>query len=173
MPAADHEDRALTSIAYVLLVLSTSVVGDGRLLTPERLLAPEPGEQVIAQLQIRQRLIIRVPAISQTTLPVPLPRTPVKWTEKRGPQCVPMNLLAGAAVTQADAIDLYLRGGQRLRARLDDDCPALDYYQGFYVAPAADGQICADRDVIRTRSGGHCAIVKFRTLVPEKVRAQR
>lgn len=147
-------------IAYALLTLATSASAG----VPP--LASEP--LVLTQLQIRRRIIIRVPAMPIMPLAVPLPRRPIIWREKRGPKCVPMNALAGAAVTQSDAVDLYLRGGERLRARLDDDCPALDYYYGFYIAPAPDGQICADRDVIRTRSGGQCPIVKFRRLVPGK-----
>lgn len=128
---------------------------------------------VIAQIRIQQRVIIRVPALPSATLPLPLPRVPVIWHEKRGPSCVPMTAVAGVALTQADAVDLYLRGGERMRAKLDDDCPALDYYAGFYVVPDKDGQICADRDVIHTRSGGQCGIVKFRRLVASKDRAQR
>ena len=55
-----------------------------------------------------------------------------------------------------------------MRARLQDECPALDYYRGFYVRPQPDGRICADRDAIRTRSGGDCGIDRFRRLVPAK-----
>ena len=154
----------MTPLTYVLLAAATS--------TPATtLLASAPPEYAsieIVQLRIRQRMIVRVPAMANIALPVPLPRLPTTWREKRGPSCIAMTALAGAAVTQADAVDLYLRGGQRLRARLDKDCPALDYYHGFYVVPAKDGQICADRDVIRTRSGGQCEIMKFRKLVPGK-----
>jgi hypothetical protein len=51
-----------------------------------------------------------------------------------------------------------------MRAKLERSCPALDYYFGFYIMPAADGQICADRDSIRSRVGGECGIDRFRTL---------
>ena len=51
-----------------------------------------------------------------------------------------------------------------IRARLASSCPALDYYYGFYITPNADGQVCADRDVIRSRMGGACQIDKFRLL---------
>lgn len=154
----------MTSIAYALLAVTTSALADE---------PPPVRPPAFVQLRIQQRVIVRVRAMPVPSLPVPLPRVPVVWREKRGPSCVPMNLLAGAAVTQADAVDLYLRGGERMRARLDDDCPALDYYLGFYVVPNKDGQICAGRDVIRTRSGGQCEIVKFRRLMPAKERAQR
>ncbi len=53
-----------------------------------------------------------------------------------------------------------------MRAVLEDQCPALDYYSGFYVVPPPDGKICADRDSIHTRSGADCEVDKFRALTP-------
>ena len=79
-----------------------------------------------------------------------------------------MNTVGGAAIIEADSVDLYLRGGVRMRARLDDACPALDYYSGFYISPTRDGMICADRDAIRTRAGGTCNIDRFRLLAVER-----
>lgn len=81
---------------------------------------------------------------------------------------MPLAALAGAAITQPDSVDLFLRGGARLRARLDDDCPALDYYSGFYVRPTADGQVCERRDSLHTRAGGQCTIERFRSLQPDR-----
>lgn len=114
----------------------------------------------MAQLTIRQRIVIRVPAAPVT--PAPLLR--LRWKEKSGPKCIPANALAAAAVFKADAVDLMLRGGKRLRALLDDDCPALDFYRGFYLTPTDDGKICAGRDMIHSRMGGQCSIEKFKTL---------
>ena len=79
-----------------------------------------------------------------------------------------MNALAAAAIFKADAVDLMLRGGKRLRALLDDDCPALDFYSGFYITPSDDGKICAGRDMIHSRAGGKCGIDKFKTLELDK-----
>lgn len=113
----------------------------------------------LAQLTTEQSVIVRVPRRT--------PVKPLKWKSKKGPQCVPMAAIAGAAVIANDAIDLALRGGQRLRAHFASNCPALDYYSGFYILPTDDGKICADRDVIRTRAGGQCEILRFRKLVPD------
>lgn len=110
-----------------------------------------------AQLTIEQSLVIRVPRR--------IPAKPLKWKSKKGPKCVAMSSIAGAAVVADDAIDLVLRGGQRLRAHFSSRCPALDYYSGFYILPTADGRICADRDMIRTRAGGQCEIQRFRKLI--------
>lgn len=140
----------MTCLAYALLAAATSIA---------------PGEPLaLAQLSIQRRVVIRVPARAT----VPPPERRIKWKETKGPKCVPMGALAGAAITGPDRVDLFLRGGARLRAELDDECPAIDFYSGFYVRPTADGRMCADRDMIHSRGGAECGIERFRTLVPEK-----
>ena len=91
---------------------------------------------------------------------------PLRWKIKKGPKCVEMAAIAGAAIVTDDAIDLVMRGGDRLRAQFSSSCPALDYYRGFYISPNPDGMVCADRDIIRSRMGGACGIEKFRSLKP-------
>ena len=116
-----------------------------------------------AGLLIQERVVVRVPARAATIAPAR-----IKWKEKRGPRCVPMASVGGAAVIERDSVDLMLKGGQRVRARFKSSCPALDYYSGFYIMPSADAQICADRDSIHTRAGGECQITRFRKLVAGK-----
>ncbi|WP_141395872.1 hypothetical protein [Sphingomonas spermidinifaciens] len=124
------------------------------------------------QIRIERHVIVRVPRMSvapgvvTTAAAAPLP--PISWSERRAEQCVPVRALAGASITRPDSVDLVLSGGRRMRARLDDDCPALGFYSGFYLRPPADGQICAKRDSIRSRSGGECRIEGLRTLVPSR-----
>ena len=79
-----------------------------------------------------------------------------------------MPQLAGAIVTAPNAIDLVQRGGARQRAQLDKDCASVDLGYGFYLRPTSDGQVCSGRDSIHARTGGHCAISRFRTLVPQR-----
>ena len=74
--------------------------------------------------------------------------------------------IAGAAITPDGAVDFVLRGGRRMRAWLESECPALDFYQGFYVKPDPDGRVCAGRDSIHSRSGGECQIDRLRRLEP-------
>lgn len=153
----------MTPIAYGLVAMAASALP-----------APHPAapgsesrraeEVYVAQMTIRQRLIIRVPAMNH---PPPPPR-PIRMKEVKGPKCVPLNQLAGASIGQNDAVDLFLRGGMRLRAQLDDDCPALDYYSGFYINPTADGQVCQRRDMLHTRAGQQCRVQRFRMLVPDR-----
>lgn len=123
---------------------------------------------------VRERFIIRVPlprilrreAASASAAVAAPPLT--RWKTKKGPACVPLGMLAGAQVSAPASIDLTLKGGGRIRAELEDRCPALDYYGGFYLKPTADGKVCADRDAIHTRAGGACEIERFRRLVPAK-----
>ncbi|UVO54626.1 hypothetical protein [Sphingomonas sp. SUN039] len=153
----------MTPIAYGLLVAATSVAPAPA--PAAEAAAPPPTTQVqVTQMLIQQRIIIRVPAMS----PPPPPPRPIKWKEVKGPKCVPVSQLAGASIGQNDTVDLFLRGGTRLRAKLDDDCPALDYYSGFYLAPTPDGQVCQRRDMLHTRAGQQCRVERFRMLVPER-----
>ncbi|UUL82730.1 hypothetical protein [Sphingomonas qomolangmaensis] len=123
-----------------------------------------------ATVRVRQRILIRVTRISIPRTPIasaaPLP--PISWVEQRSEQCVPMESLAGAAITRPDSVDLVLAGGKRMRAKLDGDCPALGFYQGFTVARTSDGRLCAQRDTIRSASGSTCRIEGFRSLVPAR-----
>lgn len=121
-------------------------------------------ELAFADITIRQRLIVRVP------IPRPAPAPPMRWREQRGARCIDLGRVGGAAISAPDSVDMILRGGARIRAELESECPALDFYSGFYLVPTADGRICADRDSIHARSGGECQIERFRKLVPERGR---
>lgn len=120
---------------------------------------------------MREQVIIRVQTLkAPRSAPHPLraPGSKVSFREKKAPRCLPLQSLAGISNIASDSIDLVLRGGTRIRAMLEDDCPALDFYQGFYFKPTNDGKMCADRDSIHSRSGAQCEISRFRTLVPER-----
>ena len=121
--------------------------------------APSPGVRIMT---IERQVTIRVPVS-------PRPPLRVRWeeSEAEGPQCLPARALAGAMLSGSDTIDFVLRNRRRLRARLDTDCPALDFYGGFYVQPEEPHRICAQRDVIHNRVGASCRIERFRTLIPK------
>ncbi|MEY2926935.1 MAG: hypothetical protein RL367_1412 [Pseudomonadota bacterium] len=136
---------------------------------------PDPRSQAavvtqmqISQLQIQQTTIVRIRPAN-----VPLPNRPIpqiQWQEKKGPSCIQVNAIGGALVSSPDTIDMVLRGGSRLRAKLEKNCMAIDFFQGFYVKPSKDGRICQERDTIRSRLGAECGINRFKTLVPSKDR---
>jgi hypothetical protein len=118
----------------------------------------------VAQVTLHQRIIIRIPRLSRTPTPVETTPRPQRWNEKKGPKCVPMGDIDGAVVSAPDSIDLMMEGDRRIRAKLDDRCPPMDFYSGFYMKPTPDGMICAERDAIRSRSGGACPIAAFKRL---------
>ena len=113
-----------------------------------------------AQLVVREQIIVRV---RSRELARPSAAPPL-WKEGKGVKCVPTRAILGASLSSRNSVDLILRDRRRIRASLDSNCPALDYYHGFYVTPNADGQICANRDNIRSRMGGQCGIDRFRHL---------
>lgn len=124
------------------------------------LTADPPSEQkVVRRMVIRDEIILRIPVR-------PRPSPAIEWKERKGPRCVDVDRLAGAMLSGPSSIDLVLRDRSRVRAYLDSECPALDFYGGFYLQPD-DERICAKREYIRSRVGGDCRIERFRTLEPK------
>ena len=121
-----------------------------------------------AQLTVRRQIIIR--SVRIRALPSD-GAAKMAWKEKKGPRCLQARTISGAALLGQQSVDLVLRNGTRLRARLASSCPALDYYYGFYITPGTDGMVCADRESIRSRAGGQCEIDAFRLLhaVPKRL----
>ena len=120
-------------------------------------------------MTFHQQIIIRVsPVPPRPGNRVGNIRQNVAWDEERGPRCIPIRQILGAAQIGQESVDLVLRDMSRVRARLERRCPAMDYYFGVYVRPNPDGMICAERDAFRARSGGTCGIERFRTLRPRE-----
>ena len=122
--------------------------------------------QLRGSVMVRQQIIIRVPAGVRRVAPAGA--SLIQWHERRGPRCIAASRIVGASLLGQNSVDLILRDNSRIRARLEQSCPALDYYYGFYVNATEDGNICADRDVIRSRAGGACQIDQFRMLTPAR-----
>lgn len=117
----------------------------------------------LAQFTFHQRIIIRIPRMIGR--PHTRAERPIRLEEKKGPKCVPLTTLDRAIITGSNSIDLMLASGERIRAKFDDDCPALDFYPDLYLRLTNDGMMCAKRDAIRSRSGGVCPIDSFRRIV--------
>ena len=118
--------------------------------------APDPRPGQYARGIVRQQVVVRM----RQTAPHPA----LSWKEGKGFKCLPARAILGATVLGPRSVDLVLRDRRRVRANLESRCPALDYYQGFYITPGADGMICADRDIVRSRVGGACEIDRFKAL---------
>lgn len=120
------------------------------------------------RITITREQVVRIPLQPMRSLPVPQPMP--RWKEGRGPKCITRSDIVGASVDAQKSVDFILRNRTRHRANLQRNCPALDYYRGFYLKPTADGKICQDRDAVHARSGGECEIDRFRKLTPAKAR---
>ena len=117
-------------------------------------------QQTVTRLVIRDEVILRIPV-------QPRPLGPqIEWLEKKSPKCVPVAAIRGALLSGQSQVDFIFAGGARVRAKFDEDCPALDFYGGFYLQPQ-DERLCAGRDAVHSRIGGSCTIDKFRQLVPK------
>jgi hypothetical protein len=126
------------------------------------LLGAEPGAvgQSVTRLIVQDEVIVRVPVA-----PRPLMRQ-FEWVEHKGPKCVPVGAIRMALLSGPSQVDFILANRERVRAQLDEDCPALDFYGGFYLQPG-DDRLCVRRDAIHSRIGGSCAIERFRQWIPK------
>ena len=147
--AADHDAAPMTLTLIALLPALLGFAG----------LQSSASQAQVRSMTIEQQLIIRVPV-----RPRRLPQ-PIEWIEKKGPKCIPTDEIRGAMLSGPDHVDFLMIDQQRFRAKLDSDCPALDFYGRFYLSPE-DDRVCAGRDAIRSRIGGDCTIDKFRRLEP-------
>jgi hypothetical protein len=117
---------------------------------------------VTVQVSVQQSIVFRVP---RGEVRVPASSGAVRWREAAAPRCIPARMVVSAVPTQG-TVDLVMRDNRRFRAQLAGPCGALDYYRGVYIQAQMDGQICAQRDAVRSRMGSHCAITQLRQLHP-------
>jgi hypothetical protein len=111
---------------------------------------------------VQDEMVLRVPAR-------PPSGDRSDWDVRKGPKCISANKVRGAVLSGPESVDFILDDRKRIRARLDKNCPALDFYEGFYLS-SRDKKICVRRDAVRSRMGGGCTIEKFRKLVPARHR---
>jgi len=113
----------------------------------------------ITRLVVQDEIILRVPI---------QPRAfagQIEWKERKGPKCVPIASIRRAFLSGPQQIDFVVGDHRWMRAELDEDCPALDFYGGFYLQ-LQDDRLCAHRDAIRSRMGGSCTIDRFKKIEP-------
>jgi hypothetical protein len=147
---------AITALPFALMLALPAFAQDTR--------RPAPPPQV-TQMIIERRTVIRISPHEERT------RAPLNfrdWREVTTTKCFPVAMLAGIVISTPDSIDMVLRGGRLIRARLEKGCPSIDFYSGFYLKPTSDGLLCEDRDTIHSRAGGACEVDKFRILLPPR-----
>ena len=115
--------------------------------------------QAVTRLIIQDEVILRVPVQPRPLMPE------IEWVEKKGPKCIPAAAIQRALLSGSEQVDFVLANRARIRAQFDEDCPALDFYGGFYLQPE-DDRLCAGRDAIHSRIGGSCTINRFKQLIP-------
>ena len=116
--------------------------------------------QSVTRLVVQDEVILRVPLQPRQFGLL------IDWEEHKGPKCIPAAAIQRAFLSGTQQVDIILVNHSRVRAKLDEDCPALDFYGRFYLQPQ-DERICVHRDAIHSRMGGSCMIEKFRKLVPK------
>jgi hypothetical protein len=115
--------------------------------------------QTVTRLIIQDEVILRVPVQPHPLIPQ------IEWVEKKGPKCIPAGEIQRAMLSGSGQVDFIMANRSRIRAQLDEDCPALDFYADFYLQPP-DEHLCAGRDAVHSRIGGSCAIERFSRLLP-------
>lgn len=126
------------------------------------LFAAQPANvgQSVTRLIIQDEVILRVPVQPHRLVPE------FDWVEKKGPKCIPIAAIQRALLSGSEQVDFILANRVRMRAQFDEDCPALDFYGGFYLQPK-DDRLCARRDAVHSRIGSSCTIERFRQLSPK------
>lgn len=119
-----------------------------------------PVTQSVTRLIVQDEVILRVPVQPRPIMPQ------IEWVEHKGPKCIPVAAIRRALLSGPEKVDFLLAGGGRIRAQFDEDCPALDFYGGFYLQPQ-DDELCVNRDAVHSRMGGSCNIERFRILTPK------
>jgi len=121
--------------------------------------AQQAGVQTVTRLVVQDEVILRVPVLPRPVVPQ------IEWVERNGPKCIPAGAIRRALLSGSEQVDFVLANRQRVRAEFDEDCPALDFYGGFYLQPQ-DARLCSGRDAVHSRMGGSCTIAQFKMLMP-------
>ena len=116
-------------------------------------------QMTVSRVVVQDEVIVRVPVR-------PMPGR-VEWTEHKGPKCIDTEDIRGARLAGPGHVDFLLRDKKRVRAQFERNCPALDFYQGFYLN-TDDDRLCAKRDSVHSRMGVSCRIERFKKLSPKR-----
>jgi len=132
--------------------------------------AREPTE--LGQVRIEQRVIIRIspgtsPAREQMMADLRRQNPPspsYQWERLKG--CIAVsNIIGMEPAPEQNRLLLFMRDRRVLGAALERACNVRDYYSGFYVERSEDGQLCAKRDLLQSRSGASCKATQLSRLV--------
>lgn len=130
------------------------------------------------QVRIEQRVIIRImPGRAGRPVPPAIrdarrglfsefeEHAAPRLVERRMSQCVPVGAIEAVQPDGPSRLLLFMRDQRIVSAALEKGCNARDYYSGFLIDRTSDGQICAARDKLQSRTGASCTMDKLRQLV--------
>jgi hypothetical protein len=164
-------------LSLFLTLLAPLGLAAPALLAPALSAEPAPGEEEAdagvlgapaQQVRIEQGIIIRIPPGSARPplSPPPEVRRAPRWRERPAGQCLPLWAIGGLRIEDDRNLLLFMRDRRLVRAQLDRTCSAGEFASGFYIEQSDDAQLCAGRDMLRSRRGASCALVSLRLLVP-------
>lgn len=84
--------------------------------------------------------------------------------EPENVQCISIDDIRDAVIRNDRTIHLRMRGRVYYEMRLQNNCPGLSFYDGFYYRTTPNRQLCGGLDVIMARSGSRCPIESFQRI---------
>lgn len=140
-------------------------VTEGRFISPSKV--------TLAQMRVKQQIIIRVPRGPQTSRSpmsdIRRALVPKTFSAKKVGRCMSMQSIRTVQVEGGRYLGLVTRDNRYIQARLEKSCQARSFHSGFYMQKSSDGQICTDRDLLQSRTGAKCEIDQFREIITNVV----
>ena len=137
---------------------------------PDRVFfVPLPDSERARQVRIERRVIIRISP--RRVGPQSLvsdqreTRTPTRYLRRDMERCISASDIIGARPSGERSLRLYLRDRRLVSLTLDKSCRAQAFYSGFYIEKDSDGQLCARRDELHSRTGSKCDVEEMHQLV--------
>lgn len=76
-------------------------------------------------------------------------------------QCISIDDIRDADIRSDRVVRLRMKGNIYYEMRLQNNCPGLSFYDGFYYRTTPNRQLCGGLDMIMARSGSRCPIESF------------
>lgn len=83
-------------------------------------------------------------------------------------QCISIDDIRDSVIRNDRTIHLRMRGNIYYEMRLQNTCPGLSFYDGFYYRTTPNRQLCGGLDMIMARSGSRCPIESFTRIEKEQ-----
>ncbi len=143
---------------------------DGIATPPLRVLQDARHPEILNQVRVSQRVIIRISPSTpdaRERMMATLPRQSDRdeFEEVPHPDCIDIEDIAGVTSTQDNRLLLFMRNREVLAASLERACTARAFYSGFYVERSTDGRLCIGRDQLQSRAGASCEIAAINRIV--------